>query len=101
MEQPIGSEQIAVRTGARSASNTYWHINDDGTITINSTLSEYPLCFIPFDVTTDVVEIEAKEENMNGTIYDLQGRRINGTPKHGIYIINGKKVLVKLMQRTP
>ena len=95
MEQPIGSEQIAVRTGARSASNTYWHINDDGTITINSTLSEYPLCFIPFDVTTDVVEIEAKEENMNGTIYDLQGRRINGTPKHGIYIINGKKVLVK------
>lgn len=29
------------------------------------------------------------------TIYDLQGRRVNGQPKKGFYIINNKKTLVK------
>ena len=28
-------------------------------------------------------------------VYDLQGRRITGTPVPGIYIVNGKKVIVK------
>ena len=31
---------------------------------------------------------------INGPIYDLQGRRVNTTHK-GIYIVNGKKVVVK------
>jgi hypothetical protein len=27
--------------------------------------------------------------------YDLQGRRVNGTAKKGVYIVNGKKTVVK------
>ena len=30
----------------------------------------------------------------NGAIYDLQGRRV-ATPAKGLYIVNGKKVMVK------
>lgn len=30
-----------------------------------------------------------------GSIFDLQGRRVNGTPQKGLYIIDGKKILVK------
>lgn len=32
-------------------------------------------------------------ENVNNTVYDLQGRKINGNANHGIYIVNGKKIL--------
>ena len=28
-------------------------------------------------------------------VYDLQGRRVKGTPAAGLYIINGKKTIVK------
>jgi hypothetical protein len=37
-------------------------------------------------------------------LYDLQGRRIQGSPKHGVYIQNGKKVMKNWMtkkQRNP
>ena len=30
-----------------------------------------------------------------GIVYDLQGRLVVGTPAHGLYIINGKKVVIK------
>jgi hypothetical protein len=32
---------------------------------------------------------------MNNGVYDLQGRKVSGTPKKGLYITNGKKYLVK------
>ena len=46
---------------------------------------------------TDIEEIFDEVKGENGkvkTIYDLQGRKVD-TPSTGIYIINGKKVLVK------
>lgn len=50
---------------------------------------------------------EFKEEDTDGishselnnrdaaTIYDLQGRSVIGIPTHGVYIVNGKKVVIK------
>ena len=39
---------------------------------------------------------EVKGENGNAkTVYDLTGRTIQEITKPGIYIVNGKKVLVK------
>ena len=45
-----------------------------------------------FEGTTNIEEIESETEK--NVIYDLTGRRVE-TPAKGIYIINGKKVLVK------
>ena len=44
--------------------------------------------------TTDIEEVEGENGNVE-TIYDLQGRKLVGFGAPGIYIINGKKVLVK------
>lgn len=46
-----------------------------------------------FGGTTAVEEVEMRNEK--GEIYDLTGRKLSEITKPGIYIINGKKVLVK------
>ncbi len=45
--------------------------------------------------TTGIEEVKAAED-WNGPVYDLNGRMINGKPaQKGVYIKNGKKVVVK------
>lgn len=44
------------------------------------------------DEETNINEVEAETEEV---IYDLTGRRINEITEAGIYIINGKKTLIK------
>ena len=46
-----------------------------------------------FPGTTGIEKVKAENGNVK-TIYDLQGRKVD-TPSKGLYIINGKKVLVK------
>ena len=49
------------------------------------------------DLATGIDEVNDEVKGENGevkTIYDLQGRKVNTSSK-GLYIINGKKVLVK------
>lgn len=43
---------------------------------------------------TDIVDIEQINDN-NAPIYDMQGRRISAPTKSGIYIKNGKKIVIK------
>ena len=43
--------------------------------------------------TTDIDEVEGENGEVK-TIYDLQGRKVD-TPSKGLYIINGKKVIIK------
>lgn len=45
------------------------------------------------DQTTGIKESLCNSES-HGDIYDLQGRRIE-KPSHGLYIVNGKKVIIK------
>lgn len=47
-----------------------------------------------FPDATGINAINAATENGNATIYDLQGRRVQNAAR-GLYIVNGKKVLVK------
>lgn len=51
------------------------------------------------DGSTSVSPVSVNMESHSSGIYDLQGRRINDTPgiplKKGIYIVNGKKIVVK------
>ena len=36
-------------------------------------------------------------DNEAGAVYDLQGRRVKNPRKGGLYIINGRKVVIKWM----
>ena len=46
------------------------------------------------DSTTDITEVKGAESKQSDKIYDLQGRMVTH-PVKGIYIKNGKKVIVK------
>ena len=46
-----------------------------------------------FGGTTGVEEVEIRNESKE--IYDLTGRRVNEITKAGVYIVNGRKILVK------
>ena len=76
----------------------------DGTITLgaNKAYLEVPAAggvkgfALGFDETDGIGEIEREgvKEELDGTLYDLSGRRVV-KPTHGIYILNGRKVVVK------
>ena len=44
--------------------------------------------------STGIIGIDGEIIETTGYIYDLQGRKVN-KPQHGVYIVNGKKVVVK------
>ena len=49
-----------------------------------------------FDDATGVNEVIGVKEVNDGSWYDLNGRKLNGIPtKKGVYIMNGKKVVIK------
>ena len=48
-----------------------------------------------FDTTTGITDIEAEEDIHGNNIYELSGRKVGKITTPGIYIINGKKVIVK------
>jgi hypothetical protein len=51
--------------------------------------------FLSFDYdATGISNIDANL-NLDGRVYDLQGRRIAQPQKGGLYIVNGRKVVVK------
>ena len=49
----------------------------------------------PQQAETTGISTLATEAAKNNMIYDLQGRRLYGTPQRGLYIMNGKKHLAK------
>ena len=57
-------------------------------------LGEGARTFIGFDNETTAIERIAAESMANGEVYNLQGQRVTKAQK-GLYIMNGKKVLVK------
>ena len=42
--------------------------------------------------TTGIRDIRPERQRLDNAVYDLQGRRVVN-PTHGIYIINGKKII--------
>lgn len=65
-----------------TSSGTNWLVWDNFTLTFNK--SQY----------TGIDNV-ATSQTATRQCIDLQGRRVHGTPKCGIYIIDGKKVIVK------
>ena len=54
----------------------------------------HPVLYVTDYTTTAISSVEAGNRQAD-TVYDLQGRRVNGQMKAGLYIVNGKKQLVK------
>ena len=44
-------------------------------------------------IDTEIKVVESNRHTGTNIFYDLQGRRIQGEPQHGVYIRNGKKVM--------
>ncbi|MBR5039146.1 MAG: hypothetical protein IKX65_10560 [Prevotella sp.] len=47
------------------------------------------------EITNGIKSISKEKTPVANTLYDLSGRRVQGTPKKGVYIQNGKKVVIK------
>ena len=69
------------------------------TYTRQGTTDEVPLYYSdPYlinDGTPTGMKVTKVEHLQTESVYDLQGRRINGKPAKGIYIIGGKKFILK------
>jgi hypothetical protein len=51
---------------------------------------------VTFKVSTGIQNVSVENDSLeNATIYDLNGRRVENPTKKGIYIVNGKKVVIK------
>ena len=61
--------------------------------------SFYDLVSLTSDVIPDVIatvrNITTAFPDASSEIYDLQGRRLSAIPQKGVYIQNGKKIIVK------
>ena len=98
---------IGTITGTTAPVNSFVLLNEDKGVGFYKTTAEFTIGantaylpaltsearFIGFDEPTGVESIAA-EKQMNNEIYNLQGQRIN-TAKKGLYIINGKKMVIK------
>ena len=80
----------------KSSSGRFWSIKDGMLNTLSSKeLTAFPFVFVPVSEATAIETLE-KEEGFDGAWYTVSGMRINGVPtEKGVYIINGKKVLIK------
>ena len=87
------------------AAPMFYPFEDGTTLSAGKAYLQIPTAWLPataqksvsihFDEgeTTEIYEVNGEEENVKN-IYDLQGRKVY-TPSKGLYIINGKKVIIK------
>ena len=96
---PAGSFVLMAGT-ANNAGTGFYQTKSDFTVGANTAYIPASVAgartFIGFDFdnTTTAIEGVATVKENNGEIYNLQGQRVMKAQK-GLYIINGKKVLVK------
>lgn len=92
VEQPVESDYIAFHTGMTASTTKYWYVNKDGSIDIGSqTLTQYPFLFVPVGNQTGIGRTDRKQPYVDTRTYDLQGRLVKITNRHGLYIIGKKK----------
>lgn len=82
--------------GENPIDNATLTIEEDGiydvTFTFNSVTKEVSATAVRTD--TDGISQIAGDVKAKNVVFNLQGHRVS-TPKQGVYIINGKKVIVK------
>ena len=50
---------------------------------------------LPVITGIDATLVNSEKKIVNSGVYDLQGRKVTSVQKPGLYIINGRKVLIK------
>ena len=96
----LGAGNIYVlNTGSKGAG--FYKLADDGTVPANKAYFVYDGAagardYFLFDETTSISEeLRVKSEEIaTAPVYDLQGRRVKNAAK-GVYIVNGRKVVIK------
>ena len=96
----LGAGNIYVlNTGSKGAG--FYKLADDGTVPANKAYLVYDGAagardYFLFDETTAIsaLLVNSEERIVNSEVYDLQGRRVKNAAK-GVYIVNGRKVVVK------
>ena len=87
---PMLREVPVSLTGKMDAEKLYCTIDIDMSAMIGQTIN---VVFGDENSVTSISNIAV--ENAENVIYDITGRRVNEITEAGIYIVNGKKVLVK------
>lgn len=77
----IDFDNITVEPKATSVKGAMWTIDDEEESTM--------------DIETLVPDLIIELDTETGEIYDIQGRKLNDAPQHGVYIQNGKKYIAK------
>ena len=96
----LGAGNIYVlNTGSKGAG--FYKLAENGTVPANKAYLVYDGAagardYFLFDETTSISEeLRVKSEEIaTAPVYDLQGRRVNA-PTKGVYIVNGRKVVIK------
>lgn len=99
----MGANNLCYVAGNDTDGNKFMYVPNEKTvnlrgmrayISLDTPPSDVKMFSINMDEETAIFEIETGEEQQTTGIYDLSGRRLgNDNLKHGIYIVNGKKVL--------
>ena len=63
-------------------------IGEDGSISVSD-----PMHFDGTTVVTGIRSPKVAAPEASDALYDLQGRRVTDPQRHGVYILNGKKVI--------
>ena len=76
----------------------FYKLSATGTIGANKAYLTYDGSgareFFGLEETTSVISMDNGQWIMDNAVYDMQGRRVEN-PTNGIYIVNGKKVIIK------
>ena len=93
----VGFYKAELNKNATGGEGNTHFLNNAGKayFTLPATVSSAAFYGFDWVGTTGIDEVKGESGNVKGEIYDLTGRRIEAITAPGIYIANGRKVLVK------
>ncbi len=106
---PTAGDQTNFLLGKKNGVTTFYRVAQTGTVSAGKAYMQLPtsvvgdlagsrvMRIVADDETTGISEALPLNDNgemTNDNVYDLQGRRVE-KPTRGLYIVNGKKVVIK------